>query len=163
MIRRIDLRGGTPADYREVVPRAELDVDAAVETVRPICEAVRTRGVEAIRDFSQRFDGVAPEHLRVPQESLDRALAELDPAVLAGLEESIARLRKTCEAEIEHDVTTSLGPGATVPPPGSRPHRPPPDGPGATGGPVRAGRSRAAGLQRRDERRTGADRRGALP
>jgi histidinol dehydrogenase len=114
MIRRIDLRGGTPADYRDVVPRAELDVDAAVETVRPICEAVRTRGVEAIGELSQQFDGVAPEHLRVPQESLDRALAELDPAVRAGLEESIARLRRTCEAEIEHDVTTSLGTGATV-------------------------------------------------
>src|SRR3954447_21696078 len=114
MIRRIDLRGGTPADYREVVPRAELDVDAALETVRPICEAVRTRGVEAIRELSQRLDGVAPEQLRVPQESLDRALAELDPAVRAGLEESIARLRRTCEAEIEHDVSTSLGPGATV-------------------------------------------------
>jgi len=114
MIRRIDLRGGTPADYRDVVPRAELDVDAAVETVRPICEAVRTRGVEAIRELSQQFDGIAPEHLRVPQESLDRALADLDPAVRAGLEESIARLRRTCEAEIEHDVTTSLGAGATV-------------------------------------------------
>src|SRR4051794_9595955 len=114
MIRRIDLRGGTPADYREVVPRAELDVDAALETVRPICEAVRTRGVEAIRELSQRLDGVTPEQLRVPQESLDRALAELDPAVRAGLEESIARLRRTCEAEIEHDVSTSLGPGATV-------------------------------------------------
>jgi histidinol dehydrogenase len=114
MIRRIDLRGGTLADYRDVVPRAELDVDAAVETVRPICEAVRTRGVEAIRDLSQQFDGVAPEHLRVPQDSLDRALADLDPAVRAGLEESIARLRRTCEAELEHDVTTSLGAGATV-------------------------------------------------
>jgi len=85
-----------------------------VETVRPICEAVRTRGVEAIRELSQQFDGIAPEHLRVPQESLDRALADLDPAVRAGLEESIARLRRTCEAEIEHDVTTSLGAGATV-------------------------------------------------
>jgi histidinol dehydrogenase len=114
MIRRIDLRGATLAGYRDVVPRAELDVDAAVETVRPICEAVRTRGVEAIRELSHQFDGVAPEHLRVPQESLDQALAELDPAVRAGLEESIARLRRTCEAELEHDVTTSLGAGATV-------------------------------------------------
>jgi histidinol dehydrogenase len=87
MIRRIDLRGSTPADYRDVVPRAELDVDTAVETVRPICDAVRARGVEAITLLSLRFDGVAPEHLRVPQESLDRALAELDPAVLAGLVE----------------------------------------------------------------------------
>jgi histidinol dehydrogenase len=113
-IRRIDLRGSTPADYHDVVPRAELDVEAALETVRPICEAVRTRGVEAIAELSERFDGVVPEHLRVPQEALDRALHELDPAVRAGLEESIARLRRTCEAELEHDVTTSLGPGATV-------------------------------------------------
>ena len=114
MIRRIDLRGRTPDDYREVVPRADVDVDAALETVRPICEAVRTRGVEAIQEFSERFDGLAPEQLRVPREALDRALAELDPAVRAGLEESIARLRRTCEAELEHDVTVSLGAGATV-------------------------------------------------
>jgi histidinol dehydrogenase len=50
----------------------------------------------------------------VPQESLDRALADLDPAVRAGLEESISRLRHSCEAELEHDVTTSFGAGATV-------------------------------------------------
>ena len=61
MLRRIDLRGTTPGDYRAVVPRAEYDVDAAVEVVRPICEAVRDRGVEAIAEFSLRFDGVAPE------------------------------------------------------------------------------------------------------
>jgi histidinol dehydrogenase len=82
--------------------------------VRPICDAVRTRGVEAIAELSLRFDGVAPAQPRVPQAALDRALAELDPAVRAGLEESIARLRRTCEAELEHDVTTSLGEGATV-------------------------------------------------
>jgi histidinol dehydrogenase len=114
MIRRIDLRGSAPADYREVVPRADLDVDAAVEIVRPICEEVRTRGVAAIRELSQRFDGVEPAHLRVPRPALDQALADLDPPVRAGLEESIARLRRTCEAELEHDVTTSLGSGATV-------------------------------------------------
>jgi histidinol dehydrogenase len=114
MIRRIDLRGTQPADYREVVPRAELDVDAAVEVVRPICDAVRVRGVEAIRELSQQFDGVAPDDLRVPGDALATALDELDPVVRAGLEESIARLRRTCEAELEHDVTTSLGPGATV-------------------------------------------------
>jgi histidinol dehydrogenase len=114
MIRRIDLRGRSPEDYREVVPRADVDVDAAVEAVRPICDAVRTRGVEAIAELSERFDGVVPEHLRVPTAALDRALAELDPAVRAGLDESVARLRRTCEAELERDVTTSLGDGATV-------------------------------------------------
>jgi histidinol dehydrogenase len=114
MIGRIDLRGSTPADYRELVPRAAGDLDAAVEAVRPICDAVRARGADAIRELSLQFDGVAPEQLRVPASALDRALTELDPAVRAALEESVARLRRTCQAELERDVTTSLGEGATV-------------------------------------------------
>src|SRR4051794_4530445 len=115
LIRRIDLRGSAaPDDYRAVVPRAEFDVDAAVEGGRPISEAVRTRGAEAIAELSLRFDGVAPEHLRVPVSTLTEALASLDPAVRAGLEESIRRLRATCEAELEPEVVTDLGPGARV-------------------------------------------------
>ena len=115
MIRRIDLRGApAPVDDRPVVPRADFDVEAALHAVGPICEAVRTRGEEAIAELSQRFDGVTPPSLRVPVEALSRALDTLDPAVRAGLEESIRRLRQTCQAELESDVTTTVAPGATV-------------------------------------------------
>jgi histidinol dehydrogenase len=117
MIRRIDLRGAAttgPVDYRAAVPRADFDVEAAIPAVHAICEAVRTRGVEAIQDFSRRFDGVELDDIRVPVAALSDALERLDPAIRAGLEESIRRLRTTCEAELEHDVTTDLGPGARV-------------------------------------------------
>src|SRR6476469_429243 len=119
MIRRIDLRGAVadgaaPVDYRAVVPRAEFDVEAAVHVVRPICDAVRDRGVEAINELSAKFDGVEQTDIAVPAAALQEALAGLDPAVRAGLEVSIRRLRATCEAELEHDVVTDLGPGARV-------------------------------------------------
>ena len=118
MIRRIDLRGaasqGGPVDYRAAVPRAEFDVEAATHVVQPICDAVRTRGIDAITEFSERFDGVVQHDIRVPQDAIDRALAELDPTLRAALEESVRRLRQTCEAELEHDVVTRLGEGATV-------------------------------------------------
>src|SRR3546814_5476118 len=116
MIRRIDLRGRTaaPVDYRSVVPRSEFDVEAATHVVRPICDDVRDRGVEAIADYSAKFDGVEQTHIAVPRERLTQALAALDPDVRAGLEESIRRLRLTCEAELEQDVITELGTGATV-------------------------------------------------
>jgi len=115
MIRRIDLRGAADAvDYRAVVPRAELDVEAATHQIRPVVEAVRNRGAEAVREYTQQFDGVALDDLAVPPATLRQALDELDPAVRAGLEESIRRLRATCEAELEHDVTTELAPGAVV-------------------------------------------------
>ncbi|QZY27940.1 histidinol dehydrogenase [Nocardioides coralli] len=115
LIRRIDLRGADGSfDYRAVVPRAELDVEAATHQIRPVVEAVRTDGVAAIREFSQQFDGVAPVDIRVPTEALEQALAELDPVVREALEVSVARLRATCEAELEQDVTTELAAGAVV-------------------------------------------------
>jgi histidinol dehydrogenase len=114
MIRRIDLRGREAADYRAVVPRAEFDVEAALDVVRPICDAVRHRGVDAIVEFSARFDRVEQDDIVVPREALRQALDRLDPAVRAGLEESIARLRRTCEAELEHDKVTQVVPGGTV-------------------------------------------------
>ncbi|HET6624846.1 MAG TPA: histidinol dehydrogenase [Nocardioidaceae bacterium] len=114
MIRRIDLRGAPAPDYRSVVPRADFDVEAALDVVRPICEAVRHRGVEAVRELSAKFDGVEQDDIAVPPAALHAALAALDPAVRAGLEESISRLRKTCEAELEPDVVTEVVPGGTV-------------------------------------------------
>jgi histidinol dehydrogenase len=115
-LRRIDLRGtaGGSPDYRALVPRADFDVEAALGVVRPICEDVRDRGVEAIREYSSRFDGVERDEITVPVEALAAALEGLDPAVRAGLEESVRRLRATCEAELEREVVTDLGPGARV-------------------------------------------------
>jgi histidinol dehydrogenase len=115
MIRRLDFRGAAaPDDYRTALPRAEFDVEAAQHVVRPICEAVRDRGVEAIHEFTQRFDGVAQTDIRVPVAATRAALERLDPLVRAGLEESIRRLRLTCEAELERDVVSDVAPGARV-------------------------------------------------
>jgi len=124
MMRRIDLRGARsdsgdsvdtgPIDYRAAVPRAEFDVEAALHVVRPICDAVRDRGVDAIAEYAAKFDGVEQTDIAVPKQAIADALAALDPDVRAGLEESIRRLRATCEAELEQDVVTDLGPGARV-------------------------------------------------
>src|SRR5262249_31593650 len=56
MIRRLDLRGST--DPSGLLPRARLDVSAALEVVTPICEAVRRGGEAAVREMTARFDGV---------------------------------------------------------------------------------------------------------
>ncbi|WP_208006792.1 histidinol dehydrogenase [Aeromicrobium phragmitis] len=115
--RRLDLRSLDPAsldEYRHAVPRAEVDVEHALNAVAPICEDVRTRGSVAVLDAGERFDAVRPEQLRVPVDTMARALEELDPEIRAGLEESVARLRATCEAELEQTVVTEVAPGARV-------------------------------------------------
>ncbi len=120
MIRRLDLRSLDPAPhewervYGRAVPRAAVDVERALATVRPICEDVRDRGADAVMEASERFDGIRPDTLRVPAEALSEALATLDPSIRAALDESIRRLRQTSTAELEHTVTTALADGATV-------------------------------------------------
>jgi len=120
VIRRIDLRehagpaGGVDLDYRHLVPRAVLDVEAATEAVRPVCDDVRRRGAAALREHTRAFDGVDLERVRVPAKHLAAALDDLDPQVREALEESIVRLRRSCEQERGADVTTEVVPGGTV-------------------------------------------------
>jgi histidinol dehydrogenase len=113
MLRRIDLRGST-ADPRTVLPRAALDVEAALDAVRPVVDAVRTRGDDAVRELTEKFDGVRVRELRVPASALRAALAALDPAVRAALEEAADRARRVHAAQQREDVTVEVDAGATV-------------------------------------------------
>ncbi|MEW2192406.1 histidinol dehydrogenase [Streptomyces microflavus] len=117
MISRIDLRGDTlpeGAALRDLLPRAEFDVEAALETVRPICEDVRHRGSAAVIEWGEKFDGVRISSVRVPADALTRALQELDPAVRAALEESIRRARLVHREQRRTTHTTQVVPGGTV-------------------------------------------------
>jgi histidinol dehydrogenase len=113
VLNRIDLRG-SGEDPRRLLPRAGLDVAAAVQAVRPVVEAVREHGEAAIREASRRFDGVEPASLRVPVEQLHAAAGGLDPAVRAGLLEAIARTRRVHAEQRRTEVTTRVVPGGTV-------------------------------------------------
>jgi histidinol dehydrogenase len=119
VLTRVDLRGEAAASLSRtrldgVLPRARLDVDAAVETVRPVCEDVRQRGAAAVRDQTRRFDGVDLATTRVPRQALADALAGLDPDVRAALQEAARRARLVHEAQRLADVVTKVADGATV-------------------------------------------------
>ncbi|QIS02914.1 histidinol dehydrogenase [Nocardia brasiliensis] len=113
---RVDLRGRTPsvAELRAALPRGGVDVDSVLHHVRPVVEAIRDNGVAAAQEFSEKFDGVIPATVRVPAAELEKALAELDPAVRAALAESIARARKVHADQRRTDKTTEVVPGGTV-------------------------------------------------
>lgn len=116
MLATIDLRSALLGRQRlrEVLPRAEYDVEAALATVAPICEDVRERGAAALYELAERLDGVRPPRLRVPAEVLDLALERLDPDVRRALEVSVERARRVHADQVREDVTTQVVPGGTV-------------------------------------------------
>ena len=118
-LRRIDLRGRPPSSLSRtelagVLPRAATDVEAAVALVRPICDDVRSRGAEAVRAYTARFDGVDLATTRVPRQALEAALAGLDPDVRAALEEAARRTRRVHGAQIPAEIVTRVTGGLTV-------------------------------------------------
>jgi histidinol dehydrogenase len=116
MIRTLDLRGKslTKAGYQRAIPRASLDIAAAMQVVGPILERVKDGDVSELIKLAQEFDGVTPNSIKVSQSALDRALAELDPQVRQALEVSITRIRKVHTDQVRTEKTTRVVDGGLV-------------------------------------------------
>jgi histidinol dehydrogenase len=115
----IDLRRQTAAmlprqQLADLLPRAEVDVESVLDTVRPVCADVRMRGALAVRELTLRFDGVDLATTRVPEHALRDALAQLDPDVRAALQEAERRARLVHEAQLPGGTVTAVAPGSTV-------------------------------------------------
>jgi histidinol dehydrogenase len=114
VIQTIDLRTNESTDLSSVLPRAGLDVESAIATVRPIVEDVKARGAQAVLAWGEKLDGVRPVSLKVPQSEIDKAVAGLDPKVRDALLESIRRARLVHEDQRRVDKTTNVVEGGKV-------------------------------------------------
>ena len=113
MLARIDLRGRVD-DARRLLPRARIDVEAATSVVRPVVEGVRDRGREAVLDYTEQFDKVRLDDVRVTAVALQEGLTGLDPAVRAAIEAAIDRARRVHAAQRRTDVSVQVDAGAVV-------------------------------------------------
>ncbi|MCL1922422.1 MAG: histidinol dehydrogenase [Propionibacteriaceae bacterium] len=102
-------------DYSHVLPRGSFDVAQGLEAVAPICEAVRVRGEEAIKEFSEKFDGVVPESLRVDPGRAQECAGALDPSLRQAMEEAVERRRIVAAQErLADTITVDVDEGAEV-------------------------------------------------
>jgi sulfopropanediol 3-dehydrogenase len=53
------------------------------DTVSRVISDVERHGTDAVRRYSEQFDGWSPPTFRVPQDTIDRALVEMKPSVAA--------------------------------------------------------------------------------
>ena len=116
MIRRVDLRGvrHSKAAVQELLPRATLDVNEAMKLIEPILNRIKYGQAEDLYSLAEEFDGVRPPSIRVPQQAIEVALAQLDPEVRLALETSIERIRKVHNDQVRNSQTTTVVDGGTV-------------------------------------------------
>jgi histidinol dehydrogenase len=116
MIQTIDLRGIQPsrAEYRNLVPRPQLDVSIALATATELIDDVRSRGRSALEAQAERFDGVKPAAIRVSEAELANSVRTLRHDVREALEVAIDRVRLATRAQVPPETVTPLGPGASI-------------------------------------------------
>lgn len=102
MLNRLDLRGRSDGDLLGDLPRPEPGGEAPIEAVRAIIAEVRSRGDAAVREFTERFDGVSAPSFVVDRAELAAALA----AAPADLVEALTAARDAVLAFHEAQVRT---------------------------------------------------------
>jgi histidinol dehydrogenase len=89
----------------------------SVEPVAKIIEEVRSRGDEAVLEFTERFDHaeLGPDQLRVDANELEASIGVLEPDVLNGLRTAIANVKTVAKAQVRDErVTVELPEGHSV-------------------------------------------------
>ena len=92
-------------------PQAEEDVDAAVAA---ILADVRTRGDEALREYTRRFDGADLERFEVTAEELRAAWDRVDGNFRETLRQAADNIRHFHEAQVHRDFCLTARPGVVL-------------------------------------------------
>ena len=94
MIKIVKADGTSEVEFlsklRERSRNTNKDVTA---TVTEIIDNVRERGDEAVREYTIKFDGKAPEFFEVPKDEIIAASAECDPEFIATLKKAADNIR----------------------------------------------------------------------
>lgn len=115
VIRTLDLTAGfANQQVNQLVPRASVDVNIALESVLPLIDDVAARGLQAVVDVTIARDGVDPNPVRVSQDEIDAAVANLEPQLRQAIEESIDRVRKVSRANLPQNTSVTLAIDAKV-------------------------------------------------
>ena len=115
-MRVVDLRERqlSKRGYQELLPRAPLDINSALSDIKPILDSVKNGDESTLLELSSRFDGIAPQSLRVPKAVMSSALTNLDPQLREIITESVRRVRIVHRDQQRGATTTRVVDGGEV-------------------------------------------------
>ena len=89
-----------PAEVLRIVERKPLIDDGVLPAVREVIEAVRTRGDEALAEYTLKFDAatIPADGFEVPQEEIEAARQAADASFMRAVRASIENIRRFSEA-----------------------------------------------------------------
>ena len=98
-------------DLAETIKRSEQDVNNVLGTVSEILDNVRVNKDSAIREYTEKFDGVTIENLKVSEDEIKEAYDTLDDKLLVALKQAAANIEKFHKKQIPSEWEIEVNPG----------------------------------------------------
>lgn len=94
--------------------RAQID-ERAVPVARRIIDAVRKNGVDALRHYAVRLDGISQQApLRISKEEMKQAWRAASPSFRSAIQTAAKNIRRFAQRQMPKSWTFEQGPGLTV-------------------------------------------------
>lgn len=106
--------GLTLRQVRAITSRNQSESEDIRRSVEQILQAVQERGDEALREFTEKFDGAALSSFLVTSEEIDAAVAAVGSEFMAVLEEAAANIRAYHERQKEQTWMDTFRPGVRL-------------------------------------------------
>ena len=81
-------------DLAETIKRSEQDVNNVLDTVSDILNNVKDNGDDAVKSYTEKFDGVLVDELKVSEDEIKEAYDTLDDSLLSALKQAAQNIEK---------------------------------------------------------------------
>ncbi|MBQ2612639.1 MAG: histidinol dehydrogenase [Methanobrevibacter sp.] len=98
-------------DLVETIKRSEQDVNNVLDTVSEILNNVKKNGDVALKSYTEKFDGVLIDDLKVTDDEIKEAYDSLDETLLIALKQAAANIEKFHKKQIPKDWEMEVNPG----------------------------------------------------
>ena len=98
-------------NLEDTIKRSEQDVNNVLGTVSEILENVRVNKDQAIREYTEKFDGVLIENLKVSKDEIEDAYDTLDDELLTALKNAADNIERFHKRQIPNEWEMEVNPG----------------------------------------------------
>ncbi len=106
--------GLTLRDIRKITKRNQSESAAIRDRVEQILQAVQNRGDDAVRELTEKFDGVRLDSFAVTAEEITAATEAVGPEFMAVLEEAAQNIRAYHQRQVETTWMDTFRPGVRL-------------------------------------------------
>ncbi len=106
--------GLTLRDIRKITKRDQSESAAIRESVEAILQAVQDKGDAAVRELTEKFDGVRLDSFLVAPEEIDEATKKVGPEFMAVLQEAADNIRTYHQRQVQQTWMDTFRPGVRL-------------------------------------------------